>query len=87
MKQKLNNNGKEKNIVEITINILITYLKCLNYDYIKILSNSIMNNFILYKKKMIIKKITKIFNIYSKQELLSIKEKFSKWQQKYLNIS
>ena len=71
------------------INILCSYLKGLNDEYIKYISNTIMNNFILYKQKMITKKMHNIFIIYAKQELLSIKEQLIKWENNtlYADIS
>ena len=87
MNQILSNKNIEINLMEIMINILCSYLRSIKDEYIKLISNTIMNNFILYKQKMIIKKIKRMFIIYSKQELLTIKEKLSKWEQKALNIS
>lgn len=70
-------------------NILSSYLKGLNDENIKYISNTIMSNFILYKQKMITKKINNIFIIYAKQELLLMKEKLLKWEQRtlYNNIT
>ena len=48
------------------IQILCAYLKGLNNEYINSISNTIMNNFILYKQKMIVRKLNNIFNIYTK---------------------
>ena len=42
-------------------NILSSYLKGLNDENIKYISNTIMSNFILYKQKMITKKINNFF--------------------------
>ena len=66
------------------IQILCAYLKGLNNENINFISNTIMNNFILYKQKMIVRKLNNIFNIYTKQELLSKKYKLLKWQQNTL---
>lgn len=88
MKQNLKTTKNEIDMPEIMINILCQYLKSLNYDYIKFISNTIMNNFILYKQKMISKKLNNIFIIYTKQELLSIQQNLLKWQQNTLyNLS
>ena len=88
MKQNLKTTKNEIDKPEIMINILCQYLKSLNYDYIKFISNTIMNNFILYKQKMISKKLNKIFIIYKKKELLSIQQNLLKWQQNTLyNLS
>ena len=88
MKQNLKTTKNEIDKPEIMINILCQYLKSLNYDYIKFISNTIMNNFILYKQKMISKKLNNVFIIYTKQELLSIQQNLLKWQQNTLyNLS
>ena len=88
MKKNIKNNINELNIPELMINILCEYLKGLNNENIKYISNTIMNNFILYKQKMITKKINTIFIIYTKQELLFMREKLFQWRQKLLyNIS
>ena len=55
---------KDSKAIEIMSNILYSYLKELNADLIKSISNTIMNNFILYKQKMINKKLKTVFNIY-----------------------
>ena len=60
-------------------NILCAYLKGLTHDYINYISNTIMNNFIEYKQKMISKKLKNIFVIYAKQELLLIQKNLLKW--------
>ena len=84
MKKKINDKKGDINIPELMINILFSYLKGLNNEYIKYISNTMMNNFISYKKKMISKKINSIFIIYAKQELLSLREKLLKWEQNTL---
>ena len=63
------------------IQILCAYLKGLNNEYIYSISNTIMNNFILYKQKKMTRKLNNIFNIYTKQEFFSKKYKLLKWKQ------
>ena len=88
MKQNIKNINNEINIPELMRNILCEYLKGLNDENIKYISSTIMNNFILYKQKMITKKIKSIFIIYTKQELLSMREKLFQWRQNiFYNIS
>ena len=88
MNQNIKNINSEINIPELMTNILCEYLKGLNDENIKYISNTIMNNFIIYKQKMITKKINTLFIIYTKQELLSMREKLFQWRQNILyNIS
>ena len=60
-------------------NILYSYLKELNTDLIKSISNTIMSNFILYKQKMINKKLKTVFNIYNTKLQLILNKKFLQW--------
>ena len=66
-------------------NILYSYLKELKDDLIKSISNTIMNNFIIYKQKMIYKKLKIVFNIYKKKEQIYLNKKFSQWNHSLLN--
>ena len=66
-------------------NILYSYLKELKDDLIKSISNTIMNNFIIYKQKMIYKKLKIVFNIYKKKEQIYLNKKFSQWNHLLLN--
>ena len=66
-------------------NILYSYLKELKDDLIKSISNTIMNNFIIYKQKMIYKKLKIVFNIYKKKEQIYLNKKFSQWNYSLLN--
>lgn len=86
MKEIINGKNKEIDYIEIMKDVLYSYLKGLNDEYIKFISNTMINNFILYKKKMISKKLNNILIIYKKQELLLIKEKLFIWKNT-LNIS
>ena len=82
MKQIINiNNTNGLNKPKLNSNILYSYLRGLSDENIKNISNTITNNFILYKNKMINKKIKSIFTIYFRKELLFMKEKLLKWQQ------
>ena len=85
MKENINYNNKEIDYIEIMKDILYSYLKGSNDEYIKFISNAMMNNFILYKKKMISRKLNNILIIYKKQELLLIKEKLFIWKKNTLN--
>ena len=66
-------------------NILYSYLKELKDDLIKSISNTIMNNFIIYKQKMIYKKLKIVLNIYKKKEQIYLNKKFSQWNYSLLN--
>ena len=66
-------------------NILYIYLKELKDDSIKNISNTIMNNFILYKQKMINRKLRTVFNLYKSKEQLNLSKKFSQWNKNLLN--
>ena len=66
-------------------NILYSYLKEIKDDLIKSISNTIMNNFIIYKQKMIYKKLKIVFNIYKKKEQIYLNKKFSQWNYSLLN--
>ena len=66
-------------------NILYTYLKELKDDLIKSISNTIMNNFIIYKQKMIDRKLKNVFNIYKTKEQLNISKIFYQWNKNLLN--
>ena len=85
MKENINDNNKEIDYIEIMKDILYSYLKGSNDEYIKFISNAMMNNFILYKKKMISRKFNNILIIYKTQELLLIKEKLFIWKKNILN--
>ena len=69
------------------LNILYSYLKELNTDLIKSISNTIMNNFILYKEKMINKKLKTVFNIYKTKLQLILNKKFKQWNHNLSNTS
>ena len=67
--------------IDLMSNILYTYLKELKDDFIKIISSTIMNNFILYKQKMINKKLKSVFIIYKAKEQINLSKKFLQWNQ------
>ena len=71
----------ENKEIDLMSNILYIYLKELKDDLIKSISNTIMSNFILYKQKMINRKLKSVFNIYKAKELLNLNKKFSQWNQ------
>jgi len=85
MKENINDKNKEIDYIEVMKDILYSYLKGSNDEYIKLISNTMMNNFILYKKRMISKKLNNILIIYKKQELLLIKENLFIWKKDSLN--
>ena len=70
--------------IDLMSNILYTYLKELKDDFIKIISSTIMNNFILYKQKMINKKLKSVFIIYKAKEQINLSKKFLQWNQNLL---
>ena len=78
---------KDSKAIEIMSNILYSYLKELNADLIKSISNTIMNNFILYKQKMINKKLKAVFNIYKTKLQLFLRNKFLQWNHNLSNSS
>ena len=67
--------------IDLMTNILYTYLKELKDDLIKIISSTILNNFILYKQKMINKKLKSVFIIYKTKEQINLSKKFLQWNQ------
>ena len=87
MAQLTKNKKLETKEIDLMSNILYTYLKELNDDLIKIISNTIMNNFILYKQKMINKKLKSIYTIYKAKEQINLSKKFLQWNQNLLLIN
>ena len=81
MAQLTKNKKLETKEIDLMSNILYTYLKELKDDLIKIISNTIMNNFILYKQKMINKKLKSIYTIYKAKEQINLSKKFLQWNQ------
>jgi len=81
MAQLTKNKKLETKEIDLMSNILYTYLKELKDDLIKIISNTIMNNFILYKQKMINKKLQSIYTIYKAKEQINLSKKFLQWNQ------
>ena len=67
--------------IDLMTNILYTYIKELKDDLIKIISSTILNNFILYKQKMINKKLKSVFIIYKTKEQINLSKKFLQWNQ------
>ena len=87
MAQLTKNKKLETKEIDLMSNILYTYLKELKDDLIKIISNTIMNNFILYKQKMINKKLKSIYTIYKAKEQINLSKKFLQWNQNLLLIN
>ena len=87
MAQLTKNKKLETKEIDLMSNILYTYLKELKDDLIKIISNTIMNNFILYKQKMINKKLQSIYTIYKAKEQINLSKKFLQWNQNLLLIN
>ena len=84
MEQNSKIKTKEINILNLMINTLCLYLKGLNEEKIKFISDTIMKNFLQHKQKMIIKKMNNIFCIYKKQEVSLLQEKLLNWHTKIL---
>ena len=85
MAQLTKNKKLETEEIDLMSNILYSYLKELKDYLIKIISNTIMNNFILYKQKMINKKLKSVFTIYKAKERINLSKKFLQWNQKNKN--
>ena len=66
-------------------NVLYLYIKELNDELIKSISDTIMNNFVLYKQKMINKKLKNVFNIYKIKQQIFLGKKFSQWNHNLMN--
>ena len=66
-------------------NVLYLYIKELNDELIKTISETIMNNFILYKQKMINRKLKSVFNIYKIKQQIFLSKKLSQWNHNLLN--
>ena len=81
MAQIKKNKKFEKNEIDLISNILYTYIKELKDDSIKKISDTIMNNFIIYKQKMINRKLKNLYNIYQSKEKSNLNQKFVQWNQ------
>ena len=81
MAQIKKNKKLEKNEIDLISNILYTYIKELKDDSIKKISDTIMNNFIIYKQKMINRKLKNVYNIYQSKEKSNLNQKFVQWNQ------
>ena len=81
MLQFKKNKKLEKKEIDIISNILYTYIKELKDDLIKKISDTITNNFIIYKQKMINRKLKSVYYIYKAKEKLNLNQKFSQWNQ------
>ena len=81
MLQFKKNKKLEKKEIDIISNILYTYIKELKDDLIKKISDTITNNFIIYKQKMINRKLKSVYYIYKAKEKLNLNQKFSQQNQ------
>ena len=81
MAQIKKNKKLEKKEIDLISNILYTYIKELKDDSIKKISDTIMNNFIIYKQKMINRKLKNVYNIYQSKEKSNLNQKFVQWNQ------
>ena len=81
MAQIKKNKKLEKKEIDLISNILYTYIKELKDDSIKKISDTIMNNFIIYKQKMINRKLKNLYNIYQSKEKSNLNQKFVQWNQ------
>ena len=66
-------------------NVLYLYIKELNDELIKCITDTIMSNFVLYKQKMINKKLKNVFDIYKIKQQIFLGKKFSQWNNNLLN--
>ena len=81
-----NKNNVNKDI-DLMTNVLYLYIKELNDELIKSISDTIMNNFVLYKQKMINKKLKNVFNIYKIKQQIFLGKKFSQWNKNLLSLN
>ena len=81
-----NKNNVNKDI-DLMTNALYLYIKELNDELIKSISDTIMNNFVLYKQKMINKKLKNVFNIYKIKQQIFLGKKFSQWNKNLLSLN
>ena len=81
MAQIKKNKKLEKKEIDLISNILYTYIKELKDDSIKKISDTIMNNFIIYKQKMINRKLKNVYNIYQSKEKSNLNKNFAQWNQ------
>ena len=79
------NKNKEIKEIDLMKNVLYLYIKELNDELIKTISETIMNNFILYKQKMINRKLKSVFNIYKIKQQIFLSKKLSQWNHNLLN--
>ena len=79
------NKNKEIKEIDLMKNVLYLYIKELNDELIKSISETIMNNFILYKQKMINRKLKSVFNIYKIKQQIFLSKKLSQWNHNLLN--
>ena len=76
-----------KNIISILKQTLISYIKNLKEDGIISIGNSIVSNYLQSKFQLHKKLLNKILLIYSKKELIILKQYLNKWRSKFKNTS
>lgn len=72
-----------KNIISILKQTLISYIKNLKEDGIISIGNSIVSNYLQSKFQLHKKLLNKILLIYSKKELIILKQYLNKWRSKF----
>ena len=87
MNEITKNKNKVNKDIDLMTNVLYLYIKELNDELIKSISDTIMNNFVLYKQKMINKKLKNVFNIYKIKQQIFLGKKFSQWNKNLLIIN
>ena len=85
MNEITKNKNKVNKDIDLMKNVLYLYIKELNDELIKCITNTIMNNFVLYKQKMINKKLKNVFDIYKIKQQIFLGKKFSQWNNNLLN--
>ena len=85
MNEITKNKNKVNKDIDLMTNVLYLYIKELNDELIKSISDTIMSNFVLYKQKMINKKLKNVFDIYKIKQQIFLGKKFSQWNNNLLN--
>lgn len=85
MNEITKNKNKVNKDIDLMTNVLYLYIKELNDELIKCITDTIMSNFVLYKQKMINKKLKNVFDIYKIKQQIFLGKKFSQWNNNLLN--